>query len=401
MVTFDFGGLLVVAVVALVAPLAAGLVPGRLLPPVVLEVVLGIAVGPQGLGIVSPEGAVELLYLMGLGFVLFLAGQDIDPRNFRGPVFRLTGLAWVVSLAVAVPVAWALKAVSPDTDLRLLALALTASSLGILVPIVRDAGETSTDFGQLVVMAGSVGEFGALLLLTILFSADSRSTPEQIAYVVALGVAAVVVGIGILGLWRSGWMGRVFTTLDDTASQLRVRAALVLLLIFAGLAHRFGVNSLLGAFVAGVVLRLADRDDRPNWEVFQAKLDAIGFGFLIPVFFVVTGVQYNVRALVTHSSSLELLPLLVIALAVVRGGPALLYRKRLGTRPAMAAGLLQSATLTFPVVVAEIGTSLNLLSQPAAAALIGAALVSVLIFPPIALTLRPWTVTAPTGAPKS
>ena len=172
----------------------------------------------------------------------------------------------------------------------------------------------------------------------------------------------------------------------------------MLLLIFAGLAHRFGVNSLLGAFVAGVVLRLADRDDRPNWEVFQAKLDAIGFGFLIPVFFVVTGVQYNVRALVTHSSSLELLPLLVIALAVVRGGPALLYRKRLGTRPAMAAGLLQSATLTFPVVVAEIGTSLNLLSQPAAAALIGAALVSVLIFPPIALTLRPWTVTAPTGA---
>lgn len=400
MVTFDFGGLLVVAVVALVAPLAAGLVPGRLLPPVVLEVVLGIAVGPQGLGLVSPKGAVELLYLMGLGFVLFLAGQDIDPRNFRGPLFRVTGLAYVVSLALAVPAAWALKAVSPNTDLRLLALALTASSLGILVPIVRDAGEMSTEFGQLVVMAGSVGEFGALLLLTILLSADSPSTSEQVAYVAALGAASLVVGVGILGLWRSGWMGRVFAALDDTASQLRVRGALVLLLIFAGLAHRFGVNSLLGAFVAGVVLRLADRDDRPNWEVFQAKLDAIGFGFLIPVFFVVTGVQYNVRALVTHGSSLELLPLLVIALALVRGGPALLYRKRLGTRPAIAAGLLQAATLTFPVVVAEIGTSLNLLSQPAAAALIGAALISVLIFPPIALTLRPWTVTAPTGAPK-
>ncbi len=399
MVTFDFGGLLVVAVVALLAPLAAGLVPGRLLPPVVLEVVFGIAVGPQGLGLVSPKGAVELLYFMGLGFVLFLAGQDIDSRNFRGPLFRVSALAYIVSLALAVPTAWALKAVSPNTDLRLVALALTASSLGIVVPIVRDAGETSTEFGQLVVMASSVGEFGALLLLTMLFSADSRSTPEQLAYVAALGAVAVVVGLGILSLWRAGWMGRVFARLDDTASQLRVRAALVVLLVFAGLAHRFGVNSLLGAFVAGVVLRLADRDERPNWEVFQAKLDAIGFGFLIPAFFVVTGVQYNVRALVTHGSSLELLPLVVIALAIVRGGPALLYRKRLGTKAAIAAGLLQAATLTFPVVVAEIGTSLNLLSEAAAAALIGAALVSVLIFPAIALMLRPWTVNAPTGRP--
>jgi Kef-type K+ transport system membrane component KefB len=128
--------------------------------------------------------------------------------------------------------------------------------------------------------------------------------------------------------------------------------------------------------------------------MFQAKLDAIGFGFLIPVFFVVTGVQFDVKALVTHSSSLELLPLLVIALAVVRGGPAVLYRRRLGTRPAIAAGFLQAATLTFPVVVAQIGTSLNLLSSAAAAALIGAALVSVLVFPPIALALRPWTVKA-------
>jgi Kef-type K+ transport system membrane component KefB len=391
MITLDFADLLIVGVVAFVAPLLAGAVPRGLVPPVVVEVLLGIVVGPQGLAIVKPHGAVYLLYLMGLGFLLFLAGQDIDPGHFRDPVARVTGSAFLVSLVLSFPVAYLLTKVAPDTDLRLLALSLTASSLGILIPVVRDAGVIETDFGQLAVMAGSMGEFGALLLLTILFSADGKSTSEQTVFVVALVGAAVVVGVVIFALWRTGWMGRVLSALDDTTSQLRVRGALVMLLVFAGLSHRFGVDTLLGAFIAGVVLRLADRDERPNREVFKAKLDAIGFGFLIPVFFVVTGVQFDVRALLTHGSALELVPLIVIALVVVRAGPALLYRRRLGTRPAVAVGFLQAATLTFPVVVAEVGLTLHLLSRATAAALIGASLVSAVVFPAIALALRPWT----------
>ncbi len=402
MVTFDFTGLLVVAVVAFLAPIVAGLIPRRLVPAVVLEVLFGVAVGPEGLGWVHAQGAVELLYLMGLGFLLFLAGQDIEPEHFRDPMARVTATAYVVSLALAFPVAVGLVAVSSGADLRLLALSLTSSSLGILVPVVRDAGEINTNFGQLTVMAGTMGEFASLLLLTILFSADAKTTEEQLVYVGILAVAAFGTGFGLYLLWRTGRMSRVLSALDDTTSQLRVRGAFVVLLIFAGLAHGFGVDSLLGAFVAGVVLRAADRDDRPNIEVFKAKLDAIGFGFLIPVFFVATGVQFNVGALFSHTSALELVPLLVLAIVIVRGGPALfLYRSQVGTRPAIAVGFLQSATLTFPVVVAEIGLSLKLLSQASAAALIGAALLSVLLFPAIALALRPWTtpVAQPGTAP--
>jgi Kef-type K+ transport system membrane component KefB len=391
MVTFDFTGLLVVAAVAFVAPILASVVPRHLIPAVVLEVLFGLAVGPQGLGWVQPQGAVELLYLMGFGFLLFLAGQDIDPSHFRDPMLRVTGAAYLCSLALAFPVALGLIAVASGADLRLIALALTSSSLGILVPVVRDSGDLNTDFGQLTVLAGTVGEFASLLLLTILFSADAKSTPEQILYVAIMGVAAAATGFGLYGLWRTGRMGRILTSLDDTASQLRVRGAFLVLLIFAGLAHGFGVDALLGAFVAGVVLRLADGDDRPNIDVFKAKLDAIGFGFLIPVFFVVTGVHFNVDALFSHGSALELVPLLVVAIAFVRGVPALLYRSRLGKRPAVAVAFLQSATLTFPVVVAEIGLSLNLLNQATAAALIGAALLTVILFPAIALALRPWT----------
>ena len=152
--TIQYGGLLVVAVAAFVAPLIARLVPRRLVPPVVLEVVAGIVVGPQVLGLVRAQGAAEVLYLLGLGFLLFLAGQDVRPERFRGPTFRLAGTAFLVSLVLAVPVAFGLHLIAHGADVRLLALCLVASTLGVLVPVLRDAEEITTEFGQLLVVAG-------------------------------------------------------------------------------------------------------------------------------------------------------------------------------------------------------------------------------------------------------
>jgi Kef-type K+ transport system membrane component KefB len=390
-VTIQFGSLLVLAVAAFVAPLLARLIPRRLIPPVVLEVLAGLAVGPQGLNLVQPRGAAELLYLLGLGFLLFLAGQDVRPERFRGPMFRLAAAAFLISGALAVPAAFGLRALVGGADWRLLALCLVASTLGVLVPVLRDAGVIATDFGQLMVVAGSVGEFGSLLLLTILFSAQPESTTVQVLYVAAMGVAAVVLGVALKALWRTKWMAQTFADSDNDTTQLRVRAAFVVLLIFTALAHEFGVDSLLGAFIAGMVVAVSDGDSRPNQERYQAKLRAIGFGFLVPVFFVMTGVQFDVRALFAHPSALALVPLLVLTILVVRGGPALLYRRRVGLRPALAAGFLQATTLTFPVVVAALGLDLGLLSEATAAALIGASLLSVLLFPAAALLLRPWT----------
>lgn len=394
-VTIEYGGLLVVALAAFLAPLLARLIPKRLVPPVVLEVVAGILIGPQVLNFVQARGAAEVLYLLGLGFLLFLAGQDVRPERFRGPTFRLAGAAFLVSGALAIPVAFGLARLAPGSDVRLIVLVLIASTLGVLVPILRDAGEISTDFGQLVVVAGSVGEFGALLLLTILFSAQPEPTSVQVLYVLAMGFTAFALALLLKFLWRTALMRRVFAASDDDTSQLRVRGAFVALLVFTALAHRFGVDALLGAFIAGMVVGISDGDDRPNQERYWAKIRAIGYGFLVPVFFVMTGVQFNVRALFAHPSSIELVPLLVIAIAVVRGGPALLYRRKIGTAPAIAAGFLQATTLTFPVVVADLGLGLGLLSAATAAALIGAALLSVLLFPAVALAMRPWTQQRP------
>jgi Kef-type K+ transport system membrane component KefB len=392
--TVQFGELLVLAVAAFAAPLLARAIPRRLVPPVVLEVLAGIAIGPQGLGLVHPTGGVYILYLLGFGFLLFLAGQEVEVERFRGPAFRLTGASYAISLVIAVPVALILGQIARGADVRLLALALTASSLGVVVPVLRDADEITTDFGQLSIMAGSVGEFAALLLLTVLFSADPEPTWVQVAYVAALGVAAVIGAIALRRMWRSAWLRRALLATDQSTSQLRVRGAFVILLAFAALAHGFGVDALLGAFVGGVVLNVADNDDRPTQERYQGKLRAIGYGFLVPVFFIVTGVQFDLRSLFASPSALALMPAILVGILIARAAPALLYRRKLGTRPAVAAGLLQATTLTFPVVVAEVGRSLGLLTPASSAALVGAALLSVLIFPAVALMLRPWTPAA-------
>jgi len=213
----------------------------------------------------------------------------------------------------------------------------------------------------------------------------------QVAYVFALGVAAIVGADVLRRLWRSAWLRRSLLATDQSTSQLRVRGGFVILLAFSAIAHKFGVDALLGAFIGGVVLNVADNDDRPSQQRYHDKLHAIGYGFLVPVFFIVTGAQFDIRSLFASASSLALVPAIVAGIVIARVAPALLYRRRLGTRPAVAAGLLQATTLTFPVVVAEVGQSLGLLTRATAAALVGAALLSVLIFPALALALRPWT----------
>jgi Kef-type K+ transport system membrane component KefB len=246
--------------------------------------------------------------------------------QFRGPVFRLTGASFVASLVVAVPVAVILRLIAHAGDVRLLALAITAGSLGVLIPVLRDAGEISTEFGQVTVVAGSVGEFGCLLLLTILFSAEPEPTWAQIAYVAALGAVALIGASGMRRMWRSAALRQALLATDQSTSQLRVRGAFVILLTFAAIAHQFGLDALLGAFVGGIVLKLADSDDRATQESYQGNLFAIGFGFLVPVFFIVAGVRFNLKSLIASPSSLALVPAILIGILIARALPALMYR---------------------------------------------------------------------------
>ncbi len=391
MVSLNFVGLLIVAVIAVAAPLLAELVPGRVLPPVVVEVVAGVLVGPQVLGWVHVDVPITVLSFMGLGFVLFLAGLELEPDSLWSRQSRAAMVAFGVTLAIAFPLAAILKVAGAGADLRILALALTSTSLGVVVPILRDSGESTSPFGQAVLVAASIGEFASLVLLTVLFSADPKSTPVQIIYVVGMVASAAVAVVIVTRWWGSRWFTDALHRLDETTSQLRVRAAFVLLLVFAALADRFGVDAVLGAFVAGIVLRVANRDTGPAKERFTAKLHAIGFGFLVPIFFITTGMKLDVRAMFADAHTLLLVPLFLVGMAVARGVPSLVLFRQFRRPAAVAAAALQATSLTFPIIASTIGLSLHFMSRPTAAALVAAGLLSVIVFPIVALTLRPWT----------
>jgi Kef-type K+ transport system membrane component KefB len=390
-VSLNFVGLLIVAVIAVAAPLLAELVPGRVLPPVVVEVVAGVLVGPQVLGWVHIDVPITVLSFMGLGFVLFLAGLELEPDSLWSRQSRAAMVAFGVTLAIAFPLAAILKVAGAGADLRILALALTSTSLGVVVPILRDSGESTSPFGQAVLVAASIGEFASLVLLTVLFSADPKSTPVQIIYVVGMVASAAVAVVIVTRWWGSRWFTDALHRLDETTSQLRVRAAFVLLLVFAALADRFGVDAVLGAFVAGIVLRVANRDTGPAKERFTAKLHAIGFGFLVPIFFISTGMKLDVRAMFADAHTLLLVPLFLVGMAVARGVPSLVLFRQFRRPAAVSAAALQATSLTFPIIASTIGLSLHFMSRPTAAALVAAGLLSVIVFPIVALTLRPWT----------
>ncbi|MGH2968219.1 MAG: cation:proton antiporter [Solirubrobacteraceae bacterium] len=382
----SFENLLIVMAVAFAAPLLLGLFPRLRLPSVVLEIVAGIVVGPSLLGFVEVDQAVEVVALIGLAFVLFLAGLEIEFDKLRGPVLRLTGLGFLLSFAIAVAVALGLSAAGlVDTPL-LVAIILCATSLGVLVPVLKDAGEISSTFGQLIIAAATIADFGAIILLTLFFSGEG-GTGSTLLLLGSLFALAGVTLLVVRGAERSTRIRADLLRLQDTTAQIRVRAALVLFVGFAAVAEALGLEVILGAFVAGAIVSLADRDEVMTHPDFRRKLEAIGFGFFIPVFFVSSGVRFDLEALTASVSSLVMVPVFLAALVAVRGLPALLYRRVLDARRTAIAGLLQATSLPFIVAATAIGTELGLIDAAGSAALIGAGLLSVLLFPLAGLLL--------------
>jgi Kef-type K+ transport system membrane component KefB len=381
-----FDNLLIVVAVAFAAPLVLGFFPGVKLPSVVLEILAGIVIGPSVLGIVEVDDSVSVISVIGLAFLLFLAGLEIEFDRLRGPVLRVTMMAFVISFAIAIVVALLLKATGLIETPLLIAIILCATSLGVLIPVLKDAGEISSTFGQLIVAAGTIADFGAVILLSIFFSGEG-GVGSTLLLIGSLVLLAVVVFIAVKTAERSSLLSRDLIRLQDTTAQIRVRGAVVLLVGFAAIADSLGLESILGAFIAGAILSLLDKDEEMTHPEFRRKLEAVGFGVFIPVFFVTSGVNYDLDALLASASNVIMVPIFLAALVAARGLPALLYRRMLDARHTAIAGLMQATSLPFIVAAVAIGEDLGLVSAAEGAALIGAGLLSVLLFPVIGLGL--------------
>jgi len=382
----EFTNLFAVALIALLAPLLLGLAPRLRIPAVVLEIVAGIVVGPHGLGLIEVDLPLQIVSLLGLGFLLFLAGLEIDVHRLRGKVLRLAVLGYVVTLVLGGAAGVGFSAAGWVHSALLLAVTLSATSLGLVVPVLKDAGKAEGEVGQFTIAAASVADFAAVLVLSLVFSTEGGSAGERLVMVGLFALLVVVTGIVVATAGRSQRIGSVLLRLQDTTAEIRVRAAVVLLVAFVALAEQFGLETILGAFLAGAVVGLVDRDASSHPR-FRIKLEALGYGFLIPVFFVTSGLRLDLRGLVDDPAALARVPLFLLALLVIRGAPALLAMRTLGGRSTVAAGLLQATSLPFIVTATQIGVVTGLMAPITAAALVCAGLLSVLVFPSIALLL--------------
>ncbi|HEV7731081.1 MAG TPA: cation:proton antiporter [Candidatus Binatia bacterium] len=376
--------LLIVLFVGAIAPLFNEL-PIRLrLPLVVLELCFGIIVGPQVLDLVGPDGILKTLAALGLSFLFFLAGMDLDFSALRGAPLRLGMLGWLLSVAIAMALTFGLQTIGVVSDPVLVAVALSTTAIGTLLPILREAGELETKFGHYVLGAGAIGEFGPIVLFSLIITGDEGLAVRSglLATFVFIACACAVVALRLRPPHVIALLSR---TLQST-SQLPIRLSMVLLGGLVVLADFLGLDILLGAFAAGSLVGLVSRG--PGAEPFRQKLDALGFGFLIPIFFVMSGAQVDLTALFASTSSLARVPLFLALFLVVRGLPTLLYRNELPWPQRRILALFSATTLPLVVVIAELGKATGRMMPENAAALVGAGILSVLLYPLLALSLR-------------
>ena len=386
------GNLFGIAVVAFIVPFVAGLFPRLRIPTTVLEILAGILVGPSVLGWLQVDDAVAFLALLGVAFLLFLAGLELDLDVLRGPPLRLAAAGFGISLALALLGSFMLWQLGILAAPLLVAVALCSTSVGIVIPVLRDTGNLRSELGVYAVAGGAAAEFGSIALLGILFALPLGSVEYGVTVLIvgliALLLFAAVVAAALWALRRATQWQRarlVTSRLENTSSQLGTRAAVALVLGMAALAAYFGFEAILGTFLAGIFVgRLLKGHDRE--EVTRGRLEAVGFGFLVPVFFVASGMRLDIGSLFTPEE-IGLVALFAGLLLVVRGVPALVYRGHLSGRGTAAVGFMQATNLSFVVVAVAVGQRLELITPLTGSALVLAGLVSAIAFPAIAQAL--------------
>lgn len=371
--------LLLVAVVAMVAPVLAALLPGPRIPQVVLLLLGGVLVGPQALAL-ADSASIALIADVGLGFLFLMAGYELDLRLFRQRAGRLAVLSWLVSAVLAVGVtavlAWSgfVRAFVP------VALALTTTALGVLLPILRDNGMLRGRLGPHVLAAGAVGELFPIVAIAVFLGTNDQFVAlASIASVAALAALLTV----LPRLVRRTRIEQILVQGEHATAQTSVRSAVVLLLLLLVLANSFALDVILGAFLAGIVLRRWAPGDA---ESLEGKLDAIGYGFFIPVFFVWSGMNLDVASI---AESPARLPVFLLLLLVIRGVPALLVHRRALPLPERVQ-LVFTTAVALPLLVAlsEIGLRNGTMLAENAASLVGAGALSVLLFPLVAVEIE-------------
>jgi Kef-type K+ transport system membrane component KefB len=371
--------LLIVSLLAALTPLVAGLLQRPRVPQVVLLILGGILVGPQVFGWADPD-SIELISNVGLGFLFLLAGYELELDLFRERSGRIAIVAWLVTVVIALAVTGALEAIGFVRAFVPIALGLTTTALGTLLPILRDNNMLGGRFGSYILAAGAVGEFLPIIAIAIFLGSNGRFL--GILSLLAMGALALLF-TRAPALVRGERIARILREGEHATSQTTLRWTIFLLFALLVIAADFGLDVVLGAFLAGIVLR---RWAPLDVHALEGKLDAVGYGFFIPVFFVSSGMNLDLDSILKAPARLFVFFGLLL---VVRGMPALfLYRRDLEVVQRIQMTLLTATALPLLVALSEIGLSTGHMLPENAAALVGAGVLSVMVFPAIAVGLN-------------
>jgi Kef-type K+ transport system membrane component KefB len=376
--------MVIVGIAALAGIIVLAISPKLAIPVVVIELVLGIVIGPQGLEWAKIDDTTEFLGDLGLGMLFFFAGYEIDFGRIKGRPLKLGIAGWLISLVIAYGLGGVLAAAGVVLSYLFTGSAMATTAIGTLIPILRDAGELRTRFGTYLLAAGGMAEFGPILLITLILSA-ANPIHEALILIAFVAVAVAIGIISVRGAFR-GWPPLERTL--ETSSQLAVRLAVVLVFGLVALAAELGLDILLGGFVAGMITRLALKDREVG--VLESKLTAVGYGLLIPFFFITSGMEFDLDALTSSTEALAKMFMFLALFLIVRGAPALiLYRKQLpALRDRAAFAFFASTQLPLVVAITTIAVDQDHMRSDTAAGLVGAAIISTLVFPLVALRLR-------------
>lgn len=370
----NLANLFILALVAAGVPLVVGLLRLRV-AEVVLLLGFGVIVGPQVLGLVTINETIDTFNELGLGLLFFLAGYELERESLQGRTGRLAIGGWVVSLALALVVAGLLDGADIISDYTGVAICLTSTALGTLLPVLRDRGLLPTPFGNAFMGAGAAGEFGPILAIALLLGSRSIIRTLVILLVFSLLVYTVA---RLPGRMRTQRVEELMERGHSTSSQTAVRWTVVLLIGLLTMASFFGLDAVLGAFIAGVILR--QYAPPSSYNRLMPKVEAIGFGFFIPLFFIVSGANLDIDSIIANPGRLLLF---FVLLLVVRGVPQFfLYRSALPeTRERWQFALYVATGLPILVAITGLQVDAGTMRPENAAALVGAGALSVLVFP--------------------
>lgn len=377
---------LIVMLIAFLAPLIVEIIPKVSFPSVVMMILLGIVVGPQGLQLAESTSVVDTLSRIGLSFLFFIAGLEIDLRNIRGRPLTWALKGWFISLTLSFLVTLALHYFGFLQRIEFVAAALATTSLGSLLPILKEANLINTRFGLYATAGGTVGEVAPLLLMTLVLQpSDEYGSPARSFMLCIVYLLTLLVGSYVALKVRPPILIRSLRKSIHGGSQLPVRLCLLILTALTLLSNEMGMESSLGSLSAGVIVGLALKGE--SGEAVRKNLEAIGFGLLIPVFFIRAGLNFDLNTLLHAPGALFKVPVFLLLFLLVRGVPAWFCRNELPRGEWIPLALMSSTTLALVVAITHLGVITNQMRVDTAVALVSAAMLGKLLFPTFALTL--------------